>query len=103
MPGDRERVIGFLDGLSACGFVLDIAHFRKAKSVDIYEWHTGNPFDEVHATLTQDIVCQYDVPPENRLKRRRRDVDPSIVKDTVDEVMAWINRQVQLSVVEEEI
>jgi hypothetical protein len=103
VPGNRERVIEFLDGLLACGFVLDIAHFRKAKSADIYEWHTGNPFDEVHATLTQDIVCQYDVPPENRMKRRRRDLDPSIVKDTVDEVMAWINRQVQLSIVEEEI
>jgi hypothetical protein len=103
VPSDRERVIGFLDGLSACGFVLDIAHIRGAQSADIYEWHTGHPFDEVQATLTQDVISQYDVPSENRLKRRRRDLDPSIVKDTVDEVMAWINRQVQLSVVEEEL
>jgi hypothetical protein len=103
VPSDRERVIGFLDGLSACGFVLDIAHIRGAQSADIYEWHTGHPFDEVQATLTQDVISKYDVPSENRLKRRRRDLDPSTVKDTVDEVMAWINRQVQLSVVEEEL
>ncbi|KAL2801936.1 hypothetical protein BJX63DRAFT_139822 [Aspergillus granulosus] len=85
VPSDRECVIGFLDGLSVCGFVLDIAHIRGAQSADIYEWHTGHPFDEVQATLTQDVIRQYDVPSENRLKRRRRDLDP--VKDTVEGVM----------------
>lgn len=102
VPSDRERVIGFLDGLRACGFVLDIAHIRGAKGVDIYEWHVGHPFDEVQATLTPEVV-QYDIPSENRLKQRRRDLGPSIVRNTVDKAMAWINRQVQLSVVKEEI
>ncbi|KAJ5584728.1 uncharacterized protein N7459_004528 [Penicillium hispanicum] len=91
VSSDRGRVIGFLDGLLACGFVLDIAYIWGAQNADIYEWHTGHPFDEVQATLSRDVVPQYDVPSENRLKRRRRDLDPSIVKDTVDEVMAWIN------------
>ena len=101
MPSESRRVIGFLDGLLACGFVLDIAHFRGAQSKEIYEWHAERPFDEVQATLNQDTIRPYDVSSENRLKRRRREPEPSSMKDAVDEVMAWINRQVQLSVVEE--
>ena len=103
VPSDQDGVIGFLDGLSACGFVLDIANFRGAKSKEIYEWHAERPFDEVQATLNRDAIRPYDVSLENRLKRRRRDPDPSSMKDAVDNVMAWIDRQVQLSVVEEEI
>ena len=103
VPSDQDRVIGFLDGLSACGFVLDIANFRGAKGKEIYEWHVERPFDEVQATLNQDAIRPYDVSSENRPKRRRRDPEPSSMKNAVDDVMAWLDRQVQLSVVEEEI
>lgn len=99
---ERERVIGFLDGLRVCGFVLDIGHIRGGEGVAIYEWHVRYPFDDVQATLTQEDV-QYDIPSENRLKRRRRDPGPSIAQNIVNEAMAWINRQVQLSVIDEEI
>lgn len=102
VPSDRDRVIEFLDGLRACGFVLDIGHIGGGESVAIYEWHVRYPFDDVQATLTQEVV-QYDVPSENRLKRRRRDLGPRVMQNAVDEAMAWINRQVRLSVVEEEI
>lgn len=103
VPNERERAVQFLDGLSACGFALEIGCRRGAQGADIYEWHLERPFDEVQATLSPGFVSEYDVPPENQLKRRRRDQDASGAKRAVDDIMAWIDRQVTLSVVEEEL
>ncbi|KAG2026558.1 hypothetical protein GB937_001339 [Aspergillus fischeri] len=103
IPSVRARVIEFLDGLKARGFVFDVAGVRMSQSVDIYEWHYEHPFDCVQAMLSHDAVMQYDAPSENRSKRRRRDPDSPTVQGAVSEIMAWIHQQVQSSVVEEEI
>ncbi|EAU30126.1 predicted protein [Aspergillus terreus NIH2624] len=89
----RQRAVEFLDGLSARGFVLEIGRRRGAQGADIYEWHLEHPLDEVQATLSPGFVSEYEVPPENQLKRRRRDQEASGAKKAMDEIMAWIDRQ----------